>query len=130
MRKVGIDADRSHMGQVGIGLVELVDLFRHGQNTFVCVGGVETGEFHAAEKEFLDLLVVVLRHLLSDDLLDGGFHLCLVDIAVVFVQCLLIFVFFRLVAFTAVLYFRLQAARLYGGLDVFCVCHVSMIYVL
>ena len=49
MRKVGVDADCGHMGQVGIGFVEFIDLFGHRQNALFCVCGMETGELHTAE---------------------------------------------------------------------------------
>lgn len=93
------------MGQVGVGVVKLVDALGEGQHALLGVGGLERGQLDAAHQEALHLGRVVLVNLLGDELFHLFFHRVVVDVEVVFVECLFVFAFLRGLAVVAVAVF-------------------------
>ena len=83
------------MGQVWVGGVELVHLLGEGHDALVGVGGLQCGQFDAAHEETLHLGGVVLVNTLGNDFLHRLAHLVVVEFAVIFAECFLIFADFR-----------------------------------
>ena len=79
------------MGQFGILLVELVHALGEGHHALVGIGGLEGCQLDTAEEEFLHFERIVFMYFLCDDFLDGVGYLLVVQLAVVFSQCLLVF---------------------------------------
>ena len=88
MREIGIDADRGDMWQIRVGGIKLIHFLYHGEDALLGVRRMERGELNRTQEEFLDVCVVVLRHLCGDQFLYFISYLILIDVEVILCESL------------------------------------------